>query len=307
MKLTKPAAAALAAITVLALGACGDGNSEASDGWTPGAGAVTGSDTDAPQDESPDAGETSEPGATTDPGSDASDEGDDEAEADDPAESPGAEVTAEQISDLMLDAYEAIDTARMRTVTSTAGTEMVMDGLIDYTTSPLTASMTMQGGPSDKIEIRMVDGKMYMSMGKVTGGKFIVLDPADKNSPFGDLSDLEAMSDPAQAFQQYAAGFTGGVFVGEEDVDGVETDHYKVTVDLSKVPSMAELTAEAGGKFEPMTMDLWLDDEGRPVATASAMTFMGVETTSRTEMSDFGVSVDVKAPAPSEITKYPGS
>lgn len=304
MKLKKPAGvAALALVSVLALGACGSEDSGSASGWKPG---------DGGQSTAVDPGEEA-PG-TGDPEASGSAESDPEETTEDPgteleAPAEGESVAAEDFMGLMKSAYENVDTARVRTVTTTGGMEMVVEGVADYSSTPPKALMKMTGADEGggSMEMRMVDGKMYMSLGKASGGKFYVLDTGDLGAGGGEMSQLEDMTDPSKAFEMFAAGIESVTFVGSEDVDGQDTDHYRLTIDLSKVPQMAELSTGAGGDFEPMTMDTWFDGEGRPVVSETTMTFMDIETSSRTELSDFGVEVEVEAPPASQVTEYPGS
>lgn len=148
------------------------------------------------------------------------------------------------------------------------------------------------------------------------------------------LSDLEGLpgleqlhdfsSDPSQTL-----GFLQGVDgeieeVGEEDVRGAATTHYRFTVDLEQAAEQAaeedraylEQQIETLGVTEVPT-EVWLDDEGRiarqsyvvdlsgaelPAAASEGEQLSG-EVATTIEYYDFG-EVEIAAPADDEITDF---
>lgn len=149
------------------------------------------------------------------------------------------------------------------------------------------------------------------------------------------LSDLEGLpgleqlqdfsSDPSQTL-----GFLQGVDgeieeVGEEDVRGAATTHYRFTVDLEQAAEEAqeedraylEQQIETLGVSEVPT-EIWLDTEGRiarqsyvvdlsesalPAAAAEGEQLTG-EVATTIEYYDFGAEVDIVTPTDDEITDF---
>src|SRR5439155_19818933 len=88
----------------------------------------------------------------------------------------------------------------------------------------------------------------------------------------GSLAQL-SQSDPTQALQYLRAASSDVQTVGKEQVRGVETTHYKLKVDLEKVPdtappdqradvraSIQNLITQTGTRFIPT--EVWIDGNG---------------------------------------------
>lgn len=231
-----------------------------------------------------------------------------EPEADDDLEA-GDEVDAAEFVKTVTDGLEASTTAHV-TMTMTLGSagEMTAEGDLDYTTTPPNVAMTMSSpmGGGD-MDIRMVDGIMYLSMGQLTQGKFIKIDPSDKKGPLAGMG-MDGMldqMDPGKALQNLEGGISKVTFVGEED----DLDHYELSID------MQEMLAQMGNDLPPaaesqmpdaITYDLWLDDEGRfTKMSMDELPMGGASGSMEMTVSGWGEDVDIEAPAASEITEMP--
>jgi len=169
--------------------------------------------------------------------------------------------------------------------------------------------MTMQlpqlGGGT--VEMRMVDGVIYLAMPPLTPeGKFFKLDTNDRNSPFGNLGGGVTQGDPLATFDAFDAGLQDVKYLGEEDVDGEQLDHYVLTVDAEKAAE-AQHEQVKPGMPDTITYDMWIDDDnlmrriqfdlgdGPTGGGAMVMT-----------MSDWGKPVTVEAPPARDIAQLPG-
>jgi hypothetical protein len=173
------------------------------------------------------------------------------------------------------------------------------EGDVDYTQDSPAMAMTMtsdmMGG---KMEIRLVDGVIYMRIPPMTGQKFIKMDLNDPNSPFGSLG---SQLDPQEALKTFSQGIDSVTYVGDEGGLG----HYRVTVDTKK--ALAEMkggaAAAQAGLPAKLDYDLWLDDQDR----ITRMTMdLGQAGTMEMKLSDFGKDVQVEAPPASQITDAGG-
>ena len=229
------------------------------------------------------------------------------APADDLAE--GDEVDPAEFVRTVTDGLEASTTAHVTmTMSLGASGEMTSEGDLDYTTTPPDVAMTMSSpvGGGD-MDVRMVDGIMYVSMGQLTEGKFIKIDPDDPKSPLAGMG-MDGMIDqidPGQALAKMQDGISKVTFLGEED----GLDHYELTID------MQQMLDEMGGDLPPaaesqmpdsLTYDLWLDDEGRFTKLSMDELPMGGSSGSmEMTVSGWGEDVDIEAPAADEITEMP--
>jgi hypothetical protein len=107
--------------------------------------------------------------------------------------------------------------------------------------------------------------------------------------------------------------------LGEEDVRGTETDHYRGTVAVADLPraaraeDRAQLAAYARrirtGGLESFPLDVWIDDEGRirrlrveydGLSTGAA----SVSLATSVEFYDFGVDATIEPPPRAKVTPF---
>lgn len=211
----------------------------------------------------------------------------------------GDSVDPHDFTEEVKDGFGEMTTATVHMEMAGGPAAMTADGQVDYRTNPPSMSMTMQSAAmgNQKMEMRLVGKKMYMKMGNLTGGKFMALDLDDPNNPLGDTDSLTDSMDPAKSFEQFESGLQKVVFVGEETVDGENTDHYKLTIDTSKLDAASSDTAGVLPKM--MKYDAWLDDDGRMRQTRVDMGKLGTTTVT---IADLGEPVKITAPPPSQVT-----
>lgn len=214
-----------------------------------------------------------------------------------PEEQPGG-YDAQELIDAMKAAVAEKQSAHLTMAGSGQG--MSGEGDVSYAGDDTAMQMRMEL-PTGKALVRLVDGVMYMAMPPMTPeGKFLKIDTNDPNSPFGDLGGV-LQGDPLATFDAFDAGLEKVVYVGAEDVDGEEMDHYVLTVDAKKA-AQAQGTKVPSGTGT-VTYDLWIDDQDlmRRLQFGSGQTGMTLT------MSDWGKPVTVKAPPASAIMELPGS
>jgi lipoprotein LprG len=213
------------------------------------------------------------------------------------APAQGSVDVADFVEDLR-EGAEKSDSSHAKITIKVAGQTMVTEGDFDNNEGDPVARMSMEIPGAGPAEIRLVDDTFYMNMGQMTGGKFATLDIDDL--PPETARSLEAM-DPGAQIDQYAKAITAVDFVGEEKHSGVDTEHYRVTMDAAKLDGLP------GGGALPKTvvMELFLDDENRLRGMAMSMKVQGQAMTMESTFSDFGKDVNVEAPPKSEIATGP--
>ena len=136
--------------------------------------------------------------------------------------------------------------------------------------------------------------------------------------PSGDALGLGGTSTSPTAMLETLRGVAGDVEeVGTEEVRGVETTHYRATIDLDAVlqqvpdaqraeveAALEQLSAAGRGT---MPVEVWVDGDGlarRMVVALEQLPGMGATGSMRMtmEMFDYGEPVDVQVPDPSEVT-----
>jgi hypothetical protein len=195
---------------------------------------------------------------------------------------------------------------------------ITVDGVMsgDGKTGELHISMPVVGS----IDERVVDGVIYMNLGSFPGapddvaGKWVKLDPAQlDDGTLGDLADQTENSSPTQGLE-YLQGLSGDVEnLGQEDVDGVATTHYRASIDYAKVldrlPNATDAQRDALSKLGVVPADVWIDGQDRVVKmhmTIDASGFgAGAGTAELTmHLSDFGTPVDVQPPPADQTVDF---
>jgi hypothetical protein len=149
---------------------------------------------------------------------------------------------------------------------------------------------------------QLPDGKSWIRIDLQKAGKALGLD-------FNQLTGAASQS-PTQSFELLKAQ---GAFseIGTETVGGIETKHYRGTVDLNDSLKAGGATAEVvqrlidAGAPASIPFDVWIDDAGlvRQVKERFDQTLNGtVSSIAMTmTMSDYGSDVNVSAPPADEV------
>lgn len=220
----------------------------------------------------------------------------------------GGELTAETFAAAVTDAQLQARTAHVSADVTAAGQQMTLEGdvqvgesLTDYG-ADLTMSSASMG---DDLRMVIVDETLYLNLGQLTQGKFAKIDFGDTGSPMGQMmSQLMSSADPSASLKAMQEGLTGFEKVGTEQVDGVDTTHYRVEVDTRKVleaQGMGDYADLAGAQLpETLSYDLWIGDDN----LMRRMSFSIGDAMSMTmNLTAWGEPVEISAPPPSQVSK----
>lgn len=221
----------------------------------------------------------------------------------------GEQVDKDEFLADFKDGLEASTTAAI-TMTTDLGSNgsMTAEGEADYTTAPPSMAMSMEMpdmvGGGGEMELRLVDGVMYMNMGQMTNDKFMKIDLSDPaNLPPG-LDTLTEQMDPLAAFEQFGPALSSVTYVGEDEVDGDSTQHFTMVMDTSKVATFKELPAGADVPKE-LSYDAWFDDEFRFRKLTMDMEAAGTPVKMEMQASEWGEPVEIEAPPADQVVETP--
>jgi hypothetical protein len=215
------------------------------------------------------------------------------------APAAGTEISGAEFADLLEGALDKATTAH---VTMALGGQGTAEGDADYTTTPAELAVTMDmAALGGQVEVRMVDGTIYLKSSALSGDQWIAFPLDDPNSPLGNLG---AQLDPAAQFETFAAAVSTATFDGPQDLDGESLDHYTATVDTQKLLEQLPEAGQAGELPETMQQEWWFDDEGRIRQLTTGMGSLGEVAVS---LDDWGTEVDIEAPPSDEVTSLPGT
>lgn len=175
--------------------------------------------------------------------------------------------------------------------------EAVFEGTMMYMKMPALSSQLPSGKPWVSFDFQKIGEEMGMDMGALmqAGG-----------------------SDPTQSMQ-YLRGASGEVqTLGEEEVRGFATTHYRATIVFDKIVEQApadlrdrleptvDLIKEWAGTDE-MPVEVWIDDQGRMIRQRQSFEYVagpaaGTSMDMTLEMYDFGVDAQIEAPPAAQVT-----
>lgn len=231
-------------------------------------------------DTEPTSTETSASSTTTEPS----------ASAEETTEASGDDATAEFV-DLFSKGIEAMTTSSFTMEIVTDGQSMNASGVVDNSTTPASLSMDMTVPGAGPIKSINIDGIQYINMGEATGNMWMKMDPAT-------MPDLGAASNPIEQLRAFENAVTAVTEVGAEDVNGIETTHYAVTIDSTKMTT----TEQAVALPPVIDYDIWLDSEGHTVQLVNEIEAQGMQVGTTMTFADFGEPVTIEAPPADQIT-----
>lgn len=217
---------------------------------------------------------------------------------------------------------ESAGTARFELTLEAGQTSFAAEGAFDSDAQQtrMTVDLGSLGavlGTKDSVLEAVLDGKtFYMRVPSLTGlirpGKpWLKIDLEKLAARSGaDLSQLDQLSyaDPTQtlAYLQGAGEFTE---VGKEDVRGVETTHYKGTIDPEE--AAANAPAEQRGQLErlldesgvsELPAEAWIDGDGYLRRLTMSVPTAGADLMMTVDLFDFGAEADIGIPSDDEVT-----
>jgi hypothetical protein len=226
---------------------------------------------------------------------------------------------AKSIGDQAADA----SSAHMKITAQAAGQDITGEGDLKFGSDDAAMTMDM-GTPEGSISMVFVDGLLYMKLPQELepGKPWLKIDPDGDNTVAKSLGGLDEQlsknADPRAALKEFEK--SGQITsTKKETLDGKETTHYTITVDVQKLAdgqtnpaqkkAMQDVIA-AGVKEFPV--DVWVDGEDLPVRFALAtptpdgkggMTSVKVQV----DYSDWGKPVTVAAPPADQTAELPNN
>lgn len=206
-------------------------------------------------------------------------------------ESTASGTPIEQIAGAMANVQTYSMTMTMKVDSSMAKTKTKTEAVVDVSdpsSSKMKGTTTTSG-----IEVKMIKvGDKIWVNGGTTNGKWRKLPAASAETMAADSADVK------QALEQMQKAVADTKTVGTETIDGVETTHYRFTIDVAAYnKELGTAGALTGNTFD---YDLWADSEGlmRKMETTMKLKVAGqkIETTMSATLSDFNEPVTIEAP-----------
>jgi len=215
----------------------------------------------------------------------------------------GEEVDKDAFVEDMAAGMEEASTAHVTMSVGMGDEPLEGEGDVDYTTTPVSMSLEMTMPMIDQpLDMRLVEGVMYMNLGQMTNDKFVKYDLTDPENLPPEMQGMADQMDPLAVFEEFGPALSKVTYVGEEDVDGDTLKHFTMVLDPSKVEAFGELPADSKDIPDEMTYDAWFDDEFRIRQVKSDD---GGEMSMESTFSEWGEPVEIEAPPASDVVETP--
>lgn len=215
----------------------------------------------------------------------------------------GEEIDPAEFVAMMKSPGEAMLSSYTMTMTmKTGGEDVTLEGAVDVSGDSPALDMDMQIPGAGAMQMRMVDGRLFMAMPGVTPeGKFMEVPPEQ----LGDAATALEEVDITSQMDTWEDAARKVVFVGEEDVDGTTMRRYEVTVDSAAAldsAGMGDDAAATSGMSDEFVYNVWLDEDNLMRKLAFEMDGVVTEMTA----DNWGEPQEVQLPAEDEIVQGPG-
>lgn len=229
-------------------------------------------------------------------------------EGEEPAEASLVELSADEFYPAVMEAMREAETFAFETTSGAAGQTQTMTGQARFGDDGVEMRASSTGAQA--MEMILLGKAMYMKSPDLgTGDKWLKIDLSDPDSLFGMIgkaTDPEVMFKAMEAPKELE-------LIGSEGVDGVEANHYRITLDPTQYlkamefpPAMTEMLPDE------LVTEMWVDADDLPRKFTQTMQIPAVgggkPTTTTTEgtYSDFGTEVEIEEPPASQVTQQPG-
>lgn len=265
--------------------------------------ACSGDSSDSPSS----ASDTSTPSSTDDPSDEATDTAE---ESQAPEEESLAELSADDFYPSVMAAMREAETFNFETVSDSAGTAQTMSGQARFGDGGVEMKASSTGAQA--MELILLGKAMYLKSPDMgTGEKWLKIDLSDPNSLFGMIGKA---TDPEVMFKAMETPKKLEL-LGSEDVDGVTTNHYRITLDPTQYLKAMQFPAAMADMLpKELVTEMWVDADNLPRKFAQSLDVPSVSggagTSSTTEgtYSDFGTDVEIEAPPANQVTEdFPGA
>jgi hypothetical protein len=225
------------------------------------------------------------------------------------ASSP-AELSAADFYPSVMGALQDAETFTFTSSSSSAGQSQEMSGQARFGDDGMEMAARSTGAQS--MELVLLGEAMYMKSPELgTGEKWLKIDLSDPDSLFGMIGKA---TDPEVMFKALEKPKKLEL-MGSEDVDGVPTNHYRITMDPTQYLKAMEFPAAMADMLpEELMTEMWVDADDLPRRFTQTLEVAapgsGKPTTSTTEgtYADFGTDVEIEAPPADQVTEdFPGA
>lgn len=192
-------------------------------------------------------------------------------------------------------------TAHIEAKLDAAGQKLSMSGDMDMTKNDVAFDLALTGGPlGGGAQFILVDKVIYLKMAQLTKDKFVKIDISNANDPTAQMFEqMLGQLDPSKTFKAFDA-VTKLQEKGTQEIDGVETTQYAVTVDTQRALKAQGMAGQVPQGQMPKTImyNVWVDGDNLVRKLKMNVQGNAVDMT----LSQWSEPVDISAPPASQTT-----
>lgn len=190
------------------------------------------------------------------------------------------------------------------------GEDLGVSGAVDLTADSPALDVSLDLPPMGVVDLLLVSGSAYVTIpGLTPEGKYFEV-PAEDIESMG-AQDLKNTLDLDSLMQTWDSSAQEVTFVGTEEINGEETDHYELQLDPQKVLDELGETAgpEVGSEFgldldlaSAGTYGIWVGDDD----LIAKMVIASEDSQITITLDDWGQELQLQAPVASDVITFPG-
>lgn len=218
-----------------------------------------------------------------------------------------AELSVDDFYPSVMAAMREAGTFTFESVSDAAGQTQTMSGQARFSDAGMEMKASSDG--AQPMELILLGKAMYLKSAELgAGDTWLKIDLSDPDSPFGMIGKV---TDPEVMFKAMESPKKLEL-IGSEDVDGVATNHYRITMDPSRyLEAMGFPAAMAGMLPQELVTEMWVDGDDLPRKFAQTIDIGAADgdaSTTEGTYSDYGADVEIEAPPADQVTEdLPGT
>jgi hypothetical protein len=220
------------------------------------------------------------------------------------------QTDAAGLSAVLQCASKAVQTAHIDLDLNAAGEEIKGSGDEELDGGVLTGMDLSESLPENEGSIRLLiaGNKTYAMLPasiNPSDKPWVVIRSDSTNSVIQSLSQSISQTQASASIGATTAFVTAARSVtnkGAENVDGVDTTHYAIDVDPTKLPADnpgKDAAAQAG--LTSIPVDLYVDSQGRPVKVTENFSVQGQSVSVDIDVTKYDQPVNIVAPDPDQV------
>lgn len=228
------------------------------------------------------------------------------------AAAPGGKPTdAAGLGGLMQSAIAGITSAHISLNVDAAGQKVSGAGDEKLAAGKLVAmDITEQlPGGAGSLQLIIVGGKTYAKLPPAlnkSGKPYVLVSGNSSNATVRALAGSLDSALSSASIGSVGAFITAAKtvkLVGTDTINGVKATHYSVVVDISKLPAdLPGKDALGSSGLKTLPLDLYIDDQGRPIRVNEDFKVQGQEVSSIVTVTNYNKPVTVTAPPASQVS-----